>query len=654
MPLQYLHDACQGQELATKLRESWPNCFAVSQAQQKLCAGLEVIRWIISVLAESGSPMITIDRTDMPLLLAVAHYPIQSTVTIRGLSEIQGIISKVTLAFSAPKGDGSGANLLEFLESAMMVQALWSKPEYLLYQATLKREGNLPLPDAPLAMTPAQIARDGLITLDDPEKLISAVTEKLASRTYYHQEYTVRQLHTFASPQLIRVNWTNPSQWDQSRGSPMELFHSFKIRRPQSAEVEGGQPQHLVVDVSYTLICLARVTGSWHKDEPAAVAAHKYTINGQAFLSGHGNDWSQNWSCEEPGNYYLVYYKTGQSPPGQEALGAANPRQTIESKRDTGFNLGSMRRSLPPDGEREAQPAAHGQIDRLNSPRPAQHDSNEGPPAPLVSLTQETGSNDPPLAASVSTRREMSNEVVEVPRVQLPPQTGLKNQGTQNPRPANGRENPSTGGERRIDRLQDLDEMVRSESRSVQSTPHRVKEEDEEEDGEVEDVPPAPEQDRRNDNIYPSNWRGSGRRDDHRGRNRGRGPPVSRGPYVHRDTPDPRQPPASRGRPNRRGRPFPRRDQQPTGRNDQQRGSGVSNRHGDGQRQFRERSPLGERRNPGDRDQRRPDGLPPRPPQGRTSNTSANDRYRRRSASPPRERPRLHRGSGHPQEDRPR
>ena len=80
MPLQYLHDTCQGQELTEKLRQNWPNCFAISEAQQKLCAGLEVMRWIISVLAESGSPMITIDPTDTPLLLAVANYPIQSTV----------------------------------------------------------------------------------------------------------------------------------------------------------------------------------------------------------------------------------------------------------------------------------------------------------------------------------------------------------------------------------------------------------------------------------------------------------------------------------------------------------------------------------------------------------------------------------------------
>ncbi|KAI1413000.1 hypothetical protein F5Y13DRAFT_162257 [Hypoxylon sp. FL1857] len=204
--------------------------------------------------------------------------------------------------------DGNEPNVCDILESPWMIKAFWSKPFNLLYETTMYQwRGPAPRPTTkPRAFhRPAEIiARSSLIQLDDPRKLSRTLEEELG---LCHNEDLDQYRVRFATPpEFVRFRWENRSSSIQGMRSRefFDVIQAFEIMASVKQDGDGEAINYLTKLVPFRLICAVKV--AQEGEEP--VMEHLYDPNGRN-VSPYSHDGYAEWSCVDPGDYYLVYHK---------------------------------------------------------------------------------------------------------------------------------------------------------------------------------------------------------------------------------------------------------------------------------------------------------------------------------------------------------
>ncbi|KAI2770201.1 hypothetical protein F4815DRAFT_504935 [Daldinia loculata] len=302
MELDILIPRYKGGELVGRLKTFWPDVFARSLAEQNLCSAVGILRWMMMSLAEEGFLIV---RTNPGLNLtefAVADFPSAENADAKLRGIIENVIAGFCQKFSHSRSDGNAPDLFDILESKEMINSFWSKTVNLLYNETACEKRGKVVFECDLPAD--EIARDGLIRIEDPRKLVLAIQDKLAPS--WRHGTNDRLFHTMTPPKFIRVLWDSSFWSAPSYGdSPFHVLRKLTIRH-ENAQIEGEQLEFSQVSVSYRLICLARIPQPG--DQPVAV--HLYEYDGRNFVPPYGSNKDQNWSCKNQGKYYLVYHKS--------------------------------------------------------------------------------------------------------------------------------------------------------------------------------------------------------------------------------------------------------------------------------------------------------------------------------------------------------
>ncbi|KAI0382758.1 hypothetical protein F5Y04DRAFT_279534 [Hypomontagnella monticulosa] len=294
MPLKLLTTEYNGPELAAKLRENWLSGFATDKSERVLCASLEIIRWLASLLAESGLPLPNCSPSDIPLHLVLADIP-----------DLQAADDKAKLMIRNAIRDS--IHVLDYdqdlfctLEGDYMIHKFWSLPNNLIYNSMEWRAvDDIVFPRYGYIH---QIAKKGLFHgIKDPEDLARTVEERLNA----HEENGGTTHHIQNPPTFIRFEWKR----DENRGALCPGDFSMFDVEIRDAYVEDKLLTHSIVRASYRLVCIAK---RWNKDEKP-IAAHFYMSDGRSFFPQDDGELSQYWSCDNSGEYYLVYQKSDET-----------------------------------------------------------------------------------------------------------------------------------------------------------------------------------------------------------------------------------------------------------------------------------------------------------------------------------------------------
>ncbi|KAI4863154.1 hypothetical protein F4820DRAFT_471859 [Hypoxylon rubiginosum] len=295
--LRILNQTYKGAELAYKLQASWPHRFARTPAERAVCSAASIIRWMKIIIEETEK----IDMNPVPrpvnevLALALADFPIDTDLEAE--SEITKAIANCAHSLRG--------NVFDILESPLMAQTLWCKPQYLLFRTAVleKRNGMIERYQYPVE----QHVKDSLIHLENPFELAAAVQAKLGQR--YSTERMADQYYLANPPEFIRVYWNNSSSVSQNGN--MSIFDALQAFEMPYKEKISGIDRLVLVDMNtgYRLVCVARIP----QPGEVAVANHLYHCDGSNFVPGFGDDGSQEWSCQEPGRYYMMYRRSNQA-----------------------------------------------------------------------------------------------------------------------------------------------------------------------------------------------------------------------------------------------------------------------------------------------------------------------------------------------------
>ncbi|KAI0851678.1 hypothetical protein F5Y00DRAFT_259166 [Daldinia vernicosa] len=321
----------KGEQLVKKLKASWPNAFARSLGERNLCSALEILRWMAVILEENGRPIIW-DCLDLaPMTYALTDYPIPEYSDAEIRDKFGNILSSVYRVLSTYEYGGNPPDLFDLLEGRRMVEFFWSKPPYLLYTIDPYKEVGKEVQFTPLSLKEiSEISRDGLVHIKDPRMLSTAVEEKAG--LFEYEKPKVGQLRIMTPPEFIRVLWDNTS-WDtnHSRETSFDTLQQLTIRH-KKIQVDDNVRKIGNGLASYRLVCIARIP--LLGEEP--LATHLYNCNGRNFQPPNCNGKDQNWSCGNPGKYYLIYFKSdeprycSQNCRVEERTAASNPDHPLK------------------------------------------------------------------------------------------------------------------------------------------------------------------------------------------------------------------------------------------------------------------------------------------------------------------------------------
>ncbi|KAI1773868.1 hypothetical protein F4818DRAFT_422084 [Hypoxylon cercidicola] len=370
--------ACRGREMIAILRESWPYRFARNPADRCVCSVAGILRWM-AIIHEELQQVATEPMPVPPhelIALALAKFP-NHTDSAAG-AEVSAAIANCTRALGILEQDEP--NVFDIMESPLMAELLWSKPRYLLCDTTVleKSDGMFRQYNYPVE----ENVKSSLVRIVDPFRLAATVKGKLGDR--YSKERKRHQFYIATPPDIIRVCWNNSLSMAQNGNrSIFDALQAFELSY-KNPEISANGPVFVDTSTSYRLICLAII----HQPGEVAVAEHLYQCDGVNFVPRSGDDRSQDWSCQEPGKYYMLYRRSDQVRYRRDGIPTperANLPPNIQE-------LGEMLQAVVDDAEC-SPPRAH-------SPDLVQHIApdppNTTPAQPLARPTQ-------PLARGSST-----------------------------------------------------------------------------------------------------------------------------------------------------------------------------------------------------------------------------------------------------------
>ncbi|KAI1781526.1 hypothetical protein F4818DRAFT_40277 [Hypoxylon cercidicola] len=300
MALTILSHKYEGQELVQQLVTTWPGNIARTVAGRPICSAASVLR-LMAIILEDGIQSPKLSPSNALLSLSLAEFPVHpDQQTEEMLSE--AISSCIRLfRFSGAWANGYTPNVFETLESELMLKALWSESHNLLYKTSVWADcnGMIDLIEWPVD----KIAKAGLIHLRNPEELAATVKNELGISSHTKPDTYV--FFNPTPPQFIRVQWNNNSESTLSNDSSVfKSLQTFDLSA-QTAQLEGGSLAFHAFTSGYRLICCVKITQSGEERD----APHFYTCDGRYFIPPTP-DLNRDWSCNDPGNYYLIYYKS--------------------------------------------------------------------------------------------------------------------------------------------------------------------------------------------------------------------------------------------------------------------------------------------------------------------------------------------------------
>ncbi|KAI0851675.1 hypothetical protein F5Y00DRAFT_274583 [Daldinia vernicosa] len=344
-----------GGELVKRLKTYWSDAFARSVHERQLCSGLDIIRWMVVTLGQHG--IFTTKGMHLELVrYALTDFPIREFSDAQTRREYQEIITLVYSNMAKFGRSGNPPDLFDILENKMMTDQFWSNPSYLLYKTTAYEDRGESIQD--IKLSAEEIARGGLIRIQYPEDLPTAIANVLApSKCEGKESY---QFHVPTPPLFIRVLWDNALWAALDRRSPVQTLQQLQIEY-DDVQVGNNNLVFSKSSTSYRLICLAKI--SLPNEEPVAV--HLYNCDGSHFLPPYGNNQDQNWSCQEPGKYYLMYYKSDEprywsetGPLVETEQTFADVRRLLKKPKMPGIMLPEQH-SAPGHQPTSARPAPH-------------------------------------------------------------------------------------------------------------------------------------------------------------------------------------------------------------------------------------------------------------------------------------------------------
>ncbi|KAI1398937.1 hypothetical protein F4819DRAFT_466874 [Hypoxylon fuscum] len=376
MGLNPLSNVYEGQDLVGRLRATWPDSFATGTLDQcHLCSAIDVLRWMASIQIEELH-ISKLELSNELLSLSLADFPASADTEKK--DKISAALSTINYRyFTGVEQDGKTLNLFDILEGSMMIKTFWSEPRNLLYKTPVWAEcaGTINYMHRPIEA----IAHEGLIFIEDPDELATAVEKKLG--TFKLPDQDIKLFNSLTPPDFIRVRWDNTKWLAQNNGkSAFRSLHAFELS-VRMARIEREALDYPEVTVGYRLICMAKISPPG--EEPLGI--HMYTCDG-GFFQLQLRTRSQNWSCSDPGCYYLVYYKSDRV------------QNLVLERADPMPDIGLVRQKVPP-------------ITKVNTNKDQQpHSDSKQPPAhtnaaPEVEKRSQSATTDTRLRHSPSSKK---------------------------------------------------------------------------------------------------------------------------------------------------------------------------------------------------------------------------------------------------------
>ncbi|XXG96643.1 hypothetical protein Hte_002931 [Hypoxylon texense] len=377
LKLPILSPKYQGNELVKQLSLTWPMNVADSPVSSQVCSAAAVLRWIACVL-ENDTPEAPKLGPSHPLMaFSLSEFPVLTDQKIAGV--FHDAISRCSSVFYGTWPEDYNPNLSEMLESEPILECFWSKPYNLLYKTPLWTDfhGTIDQVEWPID----QIAKAGLIRINDPRELATTVKQKLG--LFNHIEQDTYLFLSPTPPQLIRVRWDNKSNSSFPKTeSAFKALQEFTLSA-QCAQLEADELSFHPSTTGYRLICAVKIPGQGEDQE----APHFYACDGRYFIPPT-RGLKCDWSCNEPGSYYLIYNKS--DAPRRMSLERAVSFPSIEEARSKGLS-GVTTKSDPP-APVAPKPAPKTPFDRRRgskapyTPRPRA--STSTPTAPSTDTTR--------------------------------------------------------------------------------------------------------------------------------------------------------------------------------------------------------------------------------------------------------------------------
>ncbi|KAI1761018.1 hypothetical protein GGR53DRAFT_507072 [Hypoxylon sp. FL1150] len=290
-----------GRERIKQLVATWPRDTKQSSAGNLICSAAGILRWMARILEEDGPQAPKWNPSNALLSFSLAEFP-SHTDQKTGEKLRDAIAACVNLFDSIWESRGRIPHVFELLESAPMLKTLWSEPHNLLYKTQVWSDcnGTIDLIEWPIT----RIANAGLVYIEDPNDLAAAVQSRLgiSKGAERLEQGTPYLFFDPTPPQFIRIRWHNKS--DSVEKAAFHTLQSFDLS-VQSARLEAGELTFPFSTTGYRLICCVKVP------LPGEVpyTPHFYTCDGRYFAPPVPNS-KLDWSCNAPGSYYLVYYKS--------------------------------------------------------------------------------------------------------------------------------------------------------------------------------------------------------------------------------------------------------------------------------------------------------------------------------------------------------
>ncbi|KAI4865864.1 hypothetical protein F4820DRAFT_447637 [Hypoxylon rubiginosum] len=298
MGLPILCPKYQGSELIKQLVTTWPDDIVDTPASRLICFTAAIFRWMASIL-EEGSQAPKLGPSNALLAFSLAEFPVhtdQKTVEV-----FSNAILACSRLFHGVWPEDHRTNLFDMLENELIRKVFWSELYNLIYKIPVWADchGTIDLLEWPVD----KIAKAGLIYLDDPRELAASVQDKLG--LFKHTEPDTYLFLSPTPPQFIRVHWDNKSDFSLPKGeSAFKTLEAFELSA-QTAHLEQGCLSFHTSTTGYRLICCVKIPriGEEH------YAPHFYACDGRYFIPPT-REVQRDWSCNDPGSYYLIYHKS--------------------------------------------------------------------------------------------------------------------------------------------------------------------------------------------------------------------------------------------------------------------------------------------------------------------------------------------------------
>ncbi|KAI1405886.1 hypothetical protein F4819DRAFT_351281 [Hypoxylon fuscum] len=312
--LPILSQTYRGSELINKLKLVWPNLYARTLTDRYLCNAAGVLRWM-TVILESEELHMPEFAPDALLSLSLADLPCFDDAETK--ERIGTAISNYGPVFAGLREDGNPPNVYDILESPLMIATFWSHPRNLICRTDVWKLGTYNPPEI-VDWSAEAIARRGLLQIDHPSEIFHDLDRKLGRVDV--------DFFSPTPPDFIRCCWHNSAQAAQAaRDSNISLFEAVRSFTVRCEEVQHheGQLTLPLRSLKYRLICIARIPSPGEE----AASEHLYSCDGMCFQPEYGNESNHDWTCNDPGRYYLVYRKS--RVPQDMLLNGATPLERV-------------------------------------------------------------------------------------------------------------------------------------------------------------------------------------------------------------------------------------------------------------------------------------------------------------------------------------